>query len=142
MVRKKKHTLELDEEFEFNVIGISSHHSDYRLVWAINFDMGLKLEKQNEDFYVFHKKGSVTSAHPLFAFIDEENHLFYYLIKNNSEGKQLIAEKPMIDYFLFVNDNFVLDTEVLITKLKNVNSILGVFPIDPEEIDTEHLIFE
>lgn len=142
MVRKKKHTLEFDEEFEYCVVGISTHHSDYRLVWSINSKLDLRFEKQDIDYLVSHKKGMESSSHPLFTFCDEDNHLDYFLIKNKSAGKQLIPEKPMIDYFIFVNDSVAFEFDLFVQKLKSVDSVLGVFPIDADEIETQHLIFD
>ena len=43
MVKRKKHILTFVEEINFDLIGICSHHSDYRLVWNINQNTGLLL---------------------------------------------------------------------------------------------------
>ena len=90
MSRKKKHTLTFDQDFEFDMIGVCSHHSDYRLVWGINDGVGLQLTKCDESYIVTNKKGEVISAHSMYEFVDEENRLEYYLIKNKHNGKFLI----------------------------------------------------
>ena len=56
MGKQKKHTLTLECEYDFEMIGICSHHSDYRLVWGINSVLNLNLEKADEDFIVVNKK--------------------------------------------------------------------------------------
>ena len=33
---KKVHKLKIDTQFPFQIIGISSHENDYRLIWAVN----------------------------------------------------------------------------------------------------------
>ena len=142
MSRKKKHTLTFDQDFEFDMIGVCSHHSDYRLVWGINDGVGLQLTTCDESYMVTNKKGEVVSAHSMYEFVDEENRLEYYLIKNKHNGKYLIPEKPSIDYFLFMNNNFAVDLDEISMKLKGVKSILGVYPFDPEEIDSAaNLVF-
>lgn len=142
MARKKKHTLTFDQDFDFDMIGVCSHHSDYRLVWGINDVVGLRLTKCEENYIVTNKKGEELSAHSMYEFIDEDNRLEYYLIKNKNNGKYLIPEKPSIDYFLFLNNNFAVELEDITASLKKVNSILGVYPFDPEEIESAgNLVF-
>ena len=78
----------------------------------------------------------------MYEFHDEENRFDYFLIKNKEPGKYLIPEKPTIDYFLFLCDNFAVDIDELVVELKKVSSVLGVYPFDPEEIaSAETLVF-
>lgn len=134
MGKKKKYSLVLEDEHNFEIIGVCSHHSDYRLVWGINDIVGLRLAKSQENYLLTNKKGEVISSHSMYEFIDEENRLEYYLIKNKHNGKFLIKEKPTIDFFLVLNNNIAVDINELITELKNVTSILGVYPFEMEEI--------
>lgn len=141
MTKPKKHILNFDQVYDFQMIGICSHHSDYRLAWGLNEQLNTHLEKADEDYLSSSKKG-VTSTHSKYYFKDEENIIEYYLIKNKSLGKFLIPEKPTIDYFLFLYENQIWEMEELIDKLRSIPSVLGVFEFDPEEIDsTEHLAF-
>lgn len=134
MAKKKKHTLELDQELDFDLIGVCSHHSDYRLAWGINEKLGLHLSKCDEDYCVTDKKGHVVSNHSMYEYMDEANRLSYFMIKNKHQGKYLIPEKPGIDFFLFLYDNWAVEVSDLVVELKTVPSILGVYPFDPEEI--------
>jgi hypothetical protein len=136
MAKKKKHTLTLDQYFEFDMLGLCTHHSDYRLAWGINENIGLKLTRCDEDYVVTDKKGEIVSTHSMYEFNDEENRLSYFLVKNKHQGKYLIPEKPSIDYFLFLNDNNAVDPDELMVELKNVPSVLGVYEFDPMEIDS------
>lgn len=142
MARKKKYTLTFEQSYDFDMIGVCSHHSDYRLAWGMNEIIGLHLTKCEEEYVLTNKKGDEVSRHSMYEFIDEENRLEYYLIKNKHNGKFLIPEKPSIDYFLFLNNNVAVDLDELATTLKNVSSILGVYPFDPEELEsTGNLVF-
>ena len=141
MGKQHKHNLVIDYEFDYGMIGICSHHVDYRLVWGINEKLNLQLSKADEDFIVVNKKGHKTQ-HSLFAFKDADNLIEYYLIKNKNEGKFLIPEKQEVDYFLFLLENYKEDTLELMQKLKTVSSVLAVFNFDPKEISSvENLIF-
>ena len=142
MGKQRKHTLAIDHDYDYEMIGICSHHNDYRLVWGINSALNLNLEKADKDFVVDIKKGQNLSSHSLYEFKDPENLVEYYLIKNKNEGKFLIPEKQDIDYFLFLHENYIDNSSELIQKLKSVSSVLAVFNFNPEEINsTENLVF-
>jgi len=142
MSKKKKHILSFDDEVDFEMIGICSHHSDYRLVWGINDTIKLKLVKSDDDFCVTNKKGETISEHSMYTFVDEDNRIEYYLIKNKIQGKLLIPEKASIDYFLFLCDNTSISVDELLSELKTVASILAAYQFDPAEIpSTENIVF-
>jgi hypothetical protein len=142
MGKQRKHILTLDYEYDYEMIGICSHHSDYRLVWGINNQLNLNLEKADENFIAVNKKGQKLSEHSLYEYKDSENLIEYYLIKNKCDGKFLIPEKQDVDYFLFLCENYLEDMSELLRNLKLVNSVLAVFSFNPEEIhSTENLVF-
>ncbi|MBI1837223.1 MAG: IPExxxVDY family protein [Flavobacteriia bacterium] len=142
MSKQKKHILSLEQDNEYEMIGLCSHHNDYRLVWALNENLKLAFSKSHEDFFVVTKKGLVISNHSLYEFNDEENFLEYFLIKNKNLGKYLIPEKPIIDYFLFIYGIDSESLEELTQKLKKVTSVLAVFSLDPLALEsTENLVF-
>jgi hypothetical protein len=140
--KPKKHILTVDQVYDFEMIGICSHHNDYRLAWSLNEQLGIHLSKSEEDYLVSGKKGSSPSGHSMYLFKDQENLIEYYMIKNKSLGKFLIPEKPTIDYFLFIYENHLLDPDDLVDSLKDVPSVLGAYVFNPEEIDsTENIVF-
>ena len=142
MGKQRKHILTLEYEYDYEMVGICSHHGDYRLVWGINDKLNLQLEKADDDFVVVNKKGQHLSRHSLYEFRNPETFVEYHLIKNKSEGKFLVPEKPEVDYFLFLRENHLDETAELLQKLKTVSSVLAVFTFNPEEIDsTENLVF-
>jgi len=142
MAKKKKYTLELDDDLDFDVVGISSHHSDYRLAWGINQNLGLHLSKCDEPYCVTDKKGAVVSSHSMYEYADDSDRLVYYLIKNKYQGKYLIPEKPGIDFFLFLCDNWAVEIPELVVELKAVPSVLAVFPFEPEELSSaQNIVF-
>ena len=142
MIKPKKHILTFDQTYDFEMIGICSHHNDYRLAWGLNEKIGIQLIKVDEDYVVASKKGVQLSNHSMYEFKDPENLIEYYLIKNKNQGKFLIPEKPSIDYFLFLFENHEWDVEDLVSELREIPSILGVFIFNPEEFSsTENLVF-
>jgi hypothetical protein len=142
MTKPKKHILAFDQAYDFEMIGICSHHNDYRLAWGLNEKINIQLIKVEEDYVVASKKGVKLSSHSMYEFKDTENLIEYYLIKNKNQGKFLIPEKPSVDYFLFLFENHEWDVEDLVAELREIPSILGVFIFNPEEFDsTENLVF-
>ena len=142
MTKPKKHILTFDQAYDFEMIGICSHHNDYRLAWGLNEKIDIQLIKVEEDYVVSSKKGVQLSSHSMYEFKDPENLIEYYLIKNKNHRKFLIPEKPSVDYFLFLFENHLWDVEDLVSELREIPSILGVFIFNPEEFDsTENLVF-
>ena len=142
MTKSKKHTLLFEQDYEFDMIGICSHHNDYRLAWGINELLNIQLTKADEDYVVVNKKGIRVSAHSLYEFKDVDCLTEYYLVKNKSQGKLLIPEKPSIDFFLFLFENHLIDPNELTQQLREISSVLGTFLFNPEEIQsTENIVF-
>lgn len=143
MAKITKHHLDFESENDYELIGICSHVGDYRLVWNLNESLNLNLEKAQEFFVVNHRKGNFTSQHPYFLMHNEDERWDIYLIANKFEGKFLIPEKQQIDYFLFVCNNFTIDLDEWIEKMRTINCILAVFDFDPKTItSTEQIVFE
>jgi hypothetical protein len=142
MARRKKHTLLIESELDFDMIGICSQHSDYRLVWSLNDELHLHLSKCDEDYHCTNKKGEVISSHSMYEYFDEENRVDVFLVKNKTLGKFLVSEAPAIDYFLFLCNNQFIATDNLISELKSVSSIQGAYDFVPEELPSaENLVF-
>lgn len=136
-----KHKLLLDDDYDFDLIGICSSHSDYRLVWGINNAIGTRLAKE-EDFSILEKKNG-EHLHSFYGYFDEEEHIEYYLVKNVSNNYQrLIPEKDQIDFFLIIRNNLTVEINDLITQLKEIESILTAFSFNPEDLKSRgNLIF-
>ncbi len=140
MSKVVKHTLSFENDYDYELIGICSHVSDYKLVWNINENLDFKLEKAHDLFDVNSKKGSILSSHPYYLMLDDENKLDIYLIKNKHEGKYLIPEKQQIDYFLFLCNNYVLNLDDLLNDLREVDCIMACFTFEPQEFSSTQLI--
>ena len=143
MSKQKRHVLSLETSVDFELIGICSHHSDYRLAWGINKILDLELTKSEEPFVIQSKKGTIVSQHSFHVFIDEVDHMEWYLIKNKSEGKFLIPEKNQIDYFLILRENVLHDLDELVERIRESNSVMAAYVFEAESIPSAELkIFE
>ena len=144
MTKVKKYQLEFEQEFDFDMVGISTHHSDYRLAWCLNAELGMHFTRSEEPYILVPKKKSAgRSSHIMYEYCDEENHTDYYLIKNKAEGKFLVPEKPSIDFFVFICDAGIIDIDAFTENLRKVSSVMATFTFYPEEIEScANLVFK
>ncbi|HRP52296.1 MAG TPA: IPExxxVDY family protein [Fluviicola sp.] len=143
MSKKKRHVISWDTCEDFDMIGICSHHPDYRLAWSINQLLQLNLAKSNDNFHIYNKKGLLLSEHSYHFYCDESTSTEWYLFKNKVNGKMLIPEKPQVDFFLILRNNILFDVDEITTKLRDTNSVMAVFNFEPSSIpSTELIIFE
>lgn len=135
MGKVKKYDLTLDDEQPFEVYGISTAFADYRLTWELNQMLGIHLEKAQQRFELFMPKLKAQHAFSYFSYEDQELLTRFFLIKNKQDQQLLQADRPMIDYFLVLKDNFSHKSEVLLEKLRKINGIVAVFSFNYEEFD-------
>lgn len=135
MGKVKKYELTLDDEQPFEVYGISTAFADYRLTWELNQMLAIHLEKEQQRFELYMPKLKAQQAFSYFSYTDQELLTRFYLIKNKQEQQLLQADRPMIDYFLVLKDNFSHDAAVILEQLRKINGIVAVFDFNYEEFD-------
>ena len=137
-----KYKLVLEEDYDFDLIGICSSHSDYRLCWGINKDLKIDLCR-GEDYYLRNKKDG-EYYFSFYEYIDEETFQEFYLIKNMSfdNYKRLIPEQDQIDYFLIVKNNYDLELDEFVSNLKRIDCILTAFQFKVGDLKSKaNLVF-
>ena len=132
--------LELEENFDFTLIGIFCHSKDYRLAFELN--KKLKFELVKEDDYVLKIKGEICHF-GFFSFIDEESALEYYLVSNKGSTGKLIGEEKNTDYFLAVKGEIETTYEKeLLDTINKIQLILKAYSIEVSELKSKrNLIF-
>jgi len=133
--------LELDEDFDFDLIGICSSFTDYRLCWGINQALSINLER-GEDYSMQNKKDG-EFFFSFYEYFNENTEEHFFLIKNQSYNfKKLIPEQDKIDYFLIIKNNYETVIDDLLMKLKALDSVLTAFSFDVEALKSKsNLIF-
>ena len=136
-----KYKLLLEDDYDFDLIGICSSHSDYRLCWGINSALGIVLAKSDD--YAIRTKKEGDHLYSFYEYYDEIEHVEYYLVKNVSNNfKKLIPEKEQVDYFLIIKNNIILDINNTLNSLKKIDSILTAFIFDVEDLKSKaNLLF-
>ena len=129
--------LEIEENYDFQLIGICSHIKDYRMVWELNNNLSLDLCKDSN--YELHQKGQQQS-HAFHHFCDEENLVDYFLIGNRSESGLLIPEESKCDYLLVIKGN--ANESLLLSRINAIKHVLTAYSIEVEELKSkDNLLF-
>ena len=138
----KKVKLTYKPDYNFVLIGISSHENDYKLAWSINNTLNLNFSKK-DDLTIYDKKHSVSLPFSVFSHNDETNLLSYNLISNRCENGFLIKEINNFDFFIQIYGD-LSDKEVteILNKLKKDSNIILATKLDLSKIKSiGNLIF-
>jgi hypothetical protein len=125
-----KYTLEIEYDYDFVLIGISSHEKDYRICWALNNQLGLNLTK-TDALEIKDKKQDELSHFSLFSFEQPDEFMEYFIIANRSEKGLLIPEQKQVDYFFIIRGE-VDDEKVMemVKQIKDSNLVQTAFRVD------------
>jgi len=117
-LKKKKHKLTFQLDFNFSLLGISSSENDYRLSWEMNKVLEISLRKDSDHVI---KRKEIEQNFLVYTFSDEESFLQYFLIANKSENGYLIEELRNIDYFLQIHGDLIdKQQEQIISSVRNI----------------------
>ncbi len=134
-MEKKSHKLKFQLEYEFKLIGISSHVSDYKISWALNSKLNFEF-KRIDDYKITSQ--SMVQSFSMYEFDDDEKLSNYILISNSSEKGYLIEEHKNIDYFLKISGDISNDELNEINKnLKSLDIVNASFIIDAETLKSK-----
>jgi hypothetical protein len=159
-----KHTLEIEYDYEFVLIGISSHEKDYRFCWSLNNKLKLELSKK-ESLEIKGKRQKTPSYFSFFTFEDQDQYKEYSVLANFSESKSLvltentlfgtaeksrqseneflIPEHKQMNYFFIVHGEMTdFEVDQLIKDIKDIDIVKTAIRIDPKTLKSkQNLIF-
>jgi hypothetical protein len=143
MVKGKKiHKLEVDPDFSFILIGVSSHESDYKLIWSLNSKLDLKLSRES-NLVIVDPKLEHNPEFSCYHGESKEGDFHIHLLSNKSEHGFLIPELGNIDYFLKLTGEVSdLHKKKFLDGLKETGLVLATFLIQPDTLKSKsRLIF-
>ena len=130
-----RHTLDIEYDCDFQLIGICSTAKDYKLAWEVNLSLDIQLARDPEDFSI--NLGKHLSHHPIFRYTCRQSHLAYELVTNKGTGGLLIPEQRQVQFFLLLYDNSLLTPNELAQRIKQANSVSLAFEIDIETLSNQ-----
>ena len=160
-----KHTLEIQYDYDFVLIGISSHEKDYRVCWALNNKFGLELIKI-DSLEIKGKKQETPSFFSLFTYDHPDGFVEYTVVANLSESKAgitkentlfgtkakphsysenefLIPEHKQMNYFFVIKGELEEEgIQNMVKQIKEIDIVLTAIRIDASQLKSKHnLIF-
>lgn len=136
-----KFKLELDDEYEFVLYGISCHLKDYRVAWHLNKQLRLDFVRNMVSLAI--GKGELREF-SIYKSEDYDHHLTYYLLDNYSDDMPLVKSLKQYDFFIIVEGYIELfDHELFRAKLKEIEHLQMVAQEDPQVLSKyQYLLFE
>ena len=116
------HTLEIEDEYDFEIIGVSSHEKDYRLAWSLNKTLGWRLVRI-EDAVVEGKRS--TTHHARFRWTHPVDQTVFTLIDNKTPDGTFMPELIQLDYLLKIEQPSESVMKKLQSGLRNTDFVLA-----------------
>lgn len=134
------YTLEIEDNYDFELIGISSHEKDYRLAWALNKRMDWKMIRIAD--VLIEQKNSV-SSHAQFRYLHQLDHTIITMIDNNTPGGYLLPDASQFDYLIKIENARVDLGDVFLRKIKSAQFVLAAFELNIDKLKSkQNLLYE
>ena len=134
------HTLEIEEEYDFEIIGVSSHEKDYRLAWSLNKTLDWRLVRI-ADAVVEGKRS--TTHHARFRWTHPVDQTVFTLIDNKTPEGTLMPDLTQFDYLLKIEQPVESTMRKLQEGLRKTDFVLA---FQLQEVDKlkfkDHLLDE
>lgn len=139
---KKLHKLVVEDDFNFLLIGISSHENDYRISWAINQQLKIAF-KRTDNIQIHNPRTGDDKEFSLYTYTDPKTHLHYDLFSNRCDNGFFLEEMKNIDYLMRISGDFIKTFPAqMVNKLKKIDILTTAFEIDPLSLKSKKkLIF-
>ena len=127
-------------EYDFQLIGISSHAKDYRISWELNKAFGIELIKKEDVLFATKKGGNAIFS--MYFYENKKEEQDVRLISNKSNGRLLVSESKAADYFLILYDFNEYEAREMLVKIRKINVVLTAFELDVITLKSkENLLF-
>ncbi len=133
-----KMTLELEEDYSYEVIGLVCSSKSHRLCWTLNRLLGIELKRERDLEIIGREK--TARFHSFFSFLDENLLLKYRLVENKRGGSLFLPEVDTADYLLIMDKIDELNPNELIPKIRKSNIILLSFMIELDSLKSKQNI--
>ena len=126
----KRYTLNTPDEWEFQMIGITTALKDYRLAYFLNKFLYLDLSRSEElPAEIPGLPGSVMFS--FYRWEEAGTSLSFYLISNRSSETFLIPQHKQADYFLVINGSLSHESVTRFLKsIRQIPNIITAFKIN------------
>jgi hypothetical protein len=138
---KNVHKLSNETLPEFDIFGIASHENDYRISWAINEALGLRLTK-SDNHKSFNKRINEEQEFSMYISNSGEIPALIKLISNRCENGFLLEELKNIDYILLIEKSGApFPIADLVAQIRSISFISTIFPLDIKLLKNKNRLF-
>ena len=127
--------LDIEVEYDFELIGLSSHEKDYRLVWSLNKHMQWNLARAED--VLLETKGQ-HSRHSRFEYRQLNDMLHFTLLDNKTPEGLLMPELAQFDFLLKIEDPASNLDDDFYRKLRKTPFLLAAFPLEVNKLKNRH----
>lgn len=132
--------LDLDPDPDVSVFGISCHVHDHRLCWAMNRALGFDLARRRSD--ITDEVAGRTARYSVFDHTDPHTEGRVILVHNHSPEGILIKEQRNADFLMLVDNELAERMPDLLDRLRKLEFVLAVFPLELEQMRLGHKLLE
>lgn len=135
-----KYQLEVEYDYDFQLVAICCHSKDYRISWYLNNALGIALEKDIKNIEI--ELNDSPSIHTIYRFCNKNTQALYKLISNRGTSGLLVQEHKNVDYFLMIENNFTEALENIVHKIKSLPIVLTAYEVELKKLKSkQNLIF-
>jgi hypothetical protein len=127
-----KLTLDIVDEYPYEIIGISASAKDYRICWSLNQTLEIAL-KREPSLKVFTKK-SEPVEHGYYTFLDEDTDIKFRLVENKRSASKFLPEAPKADYLFIIDESPGIEPDSILSKIREIRPVLMAFRIDSDQL--------
>lgn len=98
----RKLILDIEEDFSFELIGLSCNLKDYRFVFYLN--KALEYEFERLPILNFKYKNQ-SSKHSVYRYFDEENMNDFICLTNKYQSNYISPEYKHLDFLIMIDNN-------------------------------------
>lgn len=139
MIKKLK--LNINYNNTFLILGIVSTIHDYQLVHYINKIAGFNFIKYDD--FLFHGNEKKSLTYSWYYCNSDELKIKSYFIANHHPQQKLLPDYRHIDYLLIIDkSDSLIETDPLVSILRRIKNITGVFKINLSKIKDIELLLE
>jgi hypothetical protein len=134
------YTLDIEDNYDFDLMGISSHERDYRLAWSLNRCMDWKLTRI-DNIIIDHKTG--TTEHAQFRFTDITEQSVITLIDNKTPNGLFLPEAQQFDYLLKIDNDRNGCDDLFFKKIRSAQFVITAYPLEVSKLKSkQNLLYE
>lgn len=128
----KKHKISFSPATDFIALAIVSPERDYKLCFLLNKALHINLDKATTVYNNEKKPQNAETqlAFPAFIYYDNAEDLYYYIIKNNNEGKYMLPQMKQVDYLFLLKgrelEKNVEKIKYVLTQLPYIHSTFAI----------------